>query len=545
MNILSHRMFRWLAPVSIATAFVLWSSWFVSRTSFLINGKRYFSLFDDAMISMRYAWNLTHGNGLVWNAGERVEGYTNLLMTLAMSISNFFFDKTSATLSIQIFGIALMLLIAFLSLKISGRVLRHDMGEYKGLAYALITLGVLSYYPLVYWSLVGMETGLLTMLLLVAVLFTLRYIDERRNFLLYLVAVSLGLAFLTRNDSAIFAILVFTYLSLMTIKSKDAFIKSKPLVLAAFIFAIFVFFQVAFRYIYYGQLLPNTYLLKLSGFPTDLRIVNGIGFILPFFRETFFLVFLASLALVSHFGMRRILLLSILVLATLYQIWNGGDPWNYWRIIAPSMPLIIILAIIAIVEIGASFKGIRMTGKIPKPDVMDLKQFYFGRATLIIISALIVLIPANRRFVGEIIGLVKPYTAQANENNVRRALAISDLTTEDATVGVFWAGSIPYYSGRKAIDFLGKSDDYIASLSPDLSGAIAWKGMVGVPGHSKYDLTYSIQKLKPTYIQNVRWGKQDLSQWVESNYIVVNSNDVILFLLADSGQVKWQKITEN
>ncbi len=33
------------------------------------------------MILMRYAYNLAHGNGLVWNPGERVEGITNPLWT--------------------------------------------------------------------------------------------------------------------------------------------------------------------------------------------------------------------------------------------------------------------------------------------------------------------------------------------------------------------------------------------------------------------------------------------------------------------------------
>jgi len=37
---------------------------------------------DDAFISYRYAWNLLHGNGLVYNPGEPVEGYTNFLWTL-------------------------------------------------------------------------------------------------------------------------------------------------------------------------------------------------------------------------------------------------------------------------------------------------------------------------------------------------------------------------------------------------------------------------------------------------------------------------------
>src|SRR4051794_37699784 len=34
---------------------------------------------DDAYITFRYAANLAHGLGPVWNPGERVEGYTNFL----------------------------------------------------------------------------------------------------------------------------------------------------------------------------------------------------------------------------------------------------------------------------------------------------------------------------------------------------------------------------------------------------------------------------------------------------------------------------------
>ena len=37
---------------------------------------------DDAYISFRYAENLTRVLGLVFNAGERVEGYSNFLWTL-------------------------------------------------------------------------------------------------------------------------------------------------------------------------------------------------------------------------------------------------------------------------------------------------------------------------------------------------------------------------------------------------------------------------------------------------------------------------------
>jgi len=43
------------------------------------------ALFDDAYISFRYAKNLLQGHGLVFNVGERVEGYTNFLWTVLLA----------------------------------------------------------------------------------------------------------------------------------------------------------------------------------------------------------------------------------------------------------------------------------------------------------------------------------------------------------------------------------------------------------------------------------------------------------------------------
>src|SRR5262249_43827913 len=42
-------------------------------------------LVDDAFISFRYALNLARGQGLVFNPGERVEGYTNFLWTVLLA----------------------------------------------------------------------------------------------------------------------------------------------------------------------------------------------------------------------------------------------------------------------------------------------------------------------------------------------------------------------------------------------------------------------------------------------------------------------------
>src|SRR5262249_13137238 len=73
--------------ILLVLVFLTYAALFIYRTSFFINGERYFSLFDDAMVSMRYARNFAAGNGIVWNpGGDRVEGYTNPLWMAYMAL---------------------------------------------------------------------------------------------------------------------------------------------------------------------------------------------------------------------------------------------------------------------------------------------------------------------------------------------------------------------------------------------------------------------------------------------------------------------------
>src|SRR5262249_18062696 len=65
-------------------AYVGWALYYIRRTSVEHEGRRIFTLWDDAMSSMRYAMNFAGGHGLVWNPGERVMGYSNLGVTLLM-----------------------------------------------------------------------------------------------------------------------------------------------------------------------------------------------------------------------------------------------------------------------------------------------------------------------------------------------------------------------------------------------------------------------------------------------------------------------------
>ena len=295
-----------------------------------------------------------------------------------------------------------------------------------------------------------------------------------------------------------------------------------------------------FQYLYYGAILPNTYILKLTGMPLTARVANGLRFVTPFLKTINFMFILSSLEVVFNFQKKKLLLISIVFFAVGYEVYVGGDPWNYWRIMSPSMPFLTMLFVIAV---DATIFALSNTQAfrlffLRKPILPEKYVNKIMTVSLILLGLLL----ANLQFFREILFFDEPYTVVANKRNVNRAIALGQLTTEDATIGVTWAGSTPYYVDRKAIDFLGKSDQHIAKLQPDLSGAVGWLGMNSVPGHNKYDLNYSIKKLRPTYVPSFKYGTQDLSEWAKDKYVRVEYGGVELFLLKDSPYVYWNKI---
>ncbi|MBC7879001.1 MAG: hypothetical protein H7Y59_17655 [Anaerolineales bacterium] len=504
----------------LSTLFVGWALAFIYHSSYVaIDGRLYFNLFDDAMVSMRYAWNFSHGNGLVWNVGERVEGYTNLLMTLMMSIATLLFEKRYAVLAIQLTGIFFMLGTAFFTLKIFQISKISDRVFPRYLLFSAILL----YYPLSYWSLMGMETGMLAFLLSAGAFYSILYVKKLEEKYLWLMSVCFGLAFLTRNDSLLFAVLAFLFLS-QTLKSGRKYIYN--FLSAGLVYSLFVMGQTIFRYIYYGEIVPNTYTLKLVGMPLMERLNNGWGFIQPFLKETSVVLLFAVAGLLLKFSVQKLYLFGFFLVSVIYQIYVGGDPWDYWRIMAPAMPFLFILF----------FKGcIDVLQRFPK--VSHELAFTVLLFALTLGGEFLM----DFRFLREMSFLNYPYKNGSAQKHVNIAIAINALTNENATIGVFWAGTIPYYADRVAIDFLGKSDPYIANLPPDLSGEMGWLGMNSVPGHNKYDLNYSIKELLPTYVQEFEVGSQDLNIWGSEHYVNVKYKGIRLYLLEDSPNVYWTR----
>ena len=566
----------------IVALFVLWALYFIFRTSFIAtDGRRYFTLFDDAMISMRYAWNASHGIGLVFNPGERVEGYTNLLMVGLMTLCTSFLDKSSAVLAIQLSGIPVLLGIATLSL-LHWQELAKGNDVYDRDGFAVVAFfGALAYYPLVYWTLMGMETGLLTLLLMAGSLLSLTYMRTKKLSFMGSSALLFSLAYLARPDSAPVAVMILVWTSVFSRGAIKQRIRTMVFGLA--LYTIFPILQTGFRAIYYESLVPLTYILKATGMPLGFRIQNGVGFTLPFLREARWAYLLACVGVVLGFTRRKALLVLPPLILTAYQVAIGGDAWPYWRLVAPGMPYLILLMLagvdwgLKVVPLAArtiitrvrailnlefsAFPGIpfpylslrvvmvisgfglillglladhirlgypgfglaQLALVVAGGTLLSLVVFSARGAVLVAFSTTFLLLATiNHRFIPEVFFHEVPYKWEANRNHVNVALSILQFTTDDASIGVIQAGIIPYYTSRYAVDFLGKNDPYIANLPINLQGGPAWYGMSSVPGHNKYDLEYSIHQRLPTYVESFGWSSQDLTYVYEAEYVEVS-----------------------
>ncbi|MDH5506085.1 MAG: hypothetical protein OEZ02_02560 [Anaerolineae bacterium] len=541
MRVLKNKSKEEIAIGVIAGLFVVWAIIFILQTSNIgIDGKRYFALFDDAMISMRYGWNLSHGHGLVWNPGEYVEGYSNFLQVLVMALATLVFDKSMAVLAMQIFGMVLILVNAGLILKVADYVFSDIPPQNKAFLKVLAFACALGYYPILYFGLMGMETSLSTLWVLLAVLKAFEYEKTESKAELIQASIYLGLGFLTRPDAGIFAALIYGYVFLGILGAGGKRSGYAALGLGMAVFGLFAGGHTAFRWYYYGELVPNTYLLKMVGMPVGRRIENGWSFT-DLFREQAALVFgIALIDTLFRYERKKLLLLSFFVAMLSYQIWIGGDVWRYWRIMTPAMPFLFLLFIQGV------FTPWRLFAETKFFREYFLKKPLFpwvGKLEMLVTAVVLVgFTIMNTPFRTEIIFWERPYLATWNEKNINLALALNRVLEEDASIGVMAAGTVPYYTDRYAIDLLGKNDKYIAGLPPDISGTISWLGMNSVPGHNKYDLEYSIKVLKPTWLSTSKYGSQDLEAWVKEYYepVLFGPYNQGSWVLKGSDQVCWE-----
>jgi hypothetical protein len=454
----------WIAVLVMGLLQGLYSVGFISRTSFVVEGHRYFCLFDDAMISMRYAANWADGHGFVWNPGERVEGYTTFGWTFVMGLCHLFRLSPSYTcLLVQVLGVPIL----WGCLVGTALLARFCKLSPLSACCAIVLAG--TSYTLIFFTLFGMETGLLTLLVTVALADTVKYISEERGGIRPVLW--FAPAALVRPDALPVMLFVFLFFWFSVKKGR------LRLLIGLIVVVLVVLTHFLWRYHFYGQWLPNTYYLKLTDWPLQYRIAAGI-------KQTSWTVaafglpaLLAAIVAIQDTKRWHLLILGSFTISVIYQVYVGGDAWPLNRFVLPySLGLFVLAA-----------EGINQLAILLINRKTDVLKTAF-RLTLTILC----IVAVNGIHWDHCLLLARPQTTGDNRMNIRCFLAVEKVADPNASVAVRLAGTYPYFSKRLCFDLLGKCDPYIAHLPAHSE--------ISRAGHNKFDYTYSFTAHRPDII---------------------------------------------
>lgn len=448
---------------------------------------------DDAYISFHYARHFAQGNGLVYNVGERVEGYTNFLWVVLIAAAL----KLMPTIDPLLIARALSLLSGagciVLCVWFSARRLRH--GPWLSLTAGLVLAANSSFCA---WSMGGLESTLVSFLWLLTVILLDR--EFRRGAGVFWPALTAGLACLVRADGfVLFAILTVARFCEGWRRGEKWFNRRHFAWCAVFLLVMGPF--VAWRMWYYGEPLPNTAYAKV-GFTVD-QLIRGFRQT-KHFAENYGGALLVPLCLLPWIRRQgepwgRI---ALWVLAgwTAYIFKVGGDGLAWFRFFGFVMPLIAMLAqegLATLIAWASTFS-------------LDIARWRLRAVTTAMAVALAALgAQQSNEVLRHSDPEIHPYHHFDNYFVDRCAAAgrwFKENTPPDAVVASTPAGALAYFSERSVIDMLGLTDRHIARVPIPTAGR-------GRAGHEKGDGAYVLSR-KPDYILigNVAVGRTPLSE---------------------------------
>jgi len=416
---------------------------------------------DDAYISYRYARNWVEGNGLVYNLGERVEGFTNLSWTLLIGLG--------------------------LALGAGAREVAHGLGLASGVGVLIAThslaragvsdsrawlAGVAPWLVLAStafqrWSTAGLETPLFMALVTAALAAVLR----RR---LLLASVVLVLATLTRPEGVLLAGLVFGFALLLDRGPGPR--PWRPMIL----YGVALVALTAFRLLYYGSPLPNTFYAKVGGVPMTWGVLyavdflaNGAALLLP--------PALLALAAPRRWGIAA----AWVAAGFVYVVWIGGDALGHSRLLLPVLPALAAMAVV-----GAARALDRAAG---------LGALALGCLGLCVVWSIYGTVPTSLVALRHpkrerVLHETRRFDAGFEEVGYGKAMVLRQRGERDALVAIGAIGAFGFYSQLPILDILGLVDPEIARSRPD-----AHSPRPALPGHQRWN-TAAVFQRRPKYI---------------------------------------------
>lgn len=396
---------------------------------------------DDAFITFRYAENLATGRGLVFNSGERVEGYSNLLHTLLLAAGRALGASPilGANLLGALAGTALLLLLPPFAAALGASPTRG--------AAAAIALGLTASFQ--GWTSRGLETVPFAALVAGGLLLVVRGLEGMPRASAGGAAL-LGLAAVSRPEGIAYAALAGIAIALCS--GAGAASRALPLLAGPHVG------QLMFRLLYYREWFPNPYHVKLTGRPG--RWQRGLGYVGDFAQSAplLALLMLAALgaALLSRRPARRLVALAAAT-GIAFAASTGGESYPDFRFLVPALPLALLLAAVLLPgrpgdlvalallpAVLASAAGATIPRTLSRVIAPALRGDTTTRAFL-------------ARRAAELVGPV-------DEPMTRMALRLREEVGPEGLLAIADAGRIPFASGLHIVDLAGLMDRRLARL---------------------------------------------------------------------------------
>lgn len=412
-------------------------------------------LSDDSLISLRYVQRFIEGKGLTWNDGHPVEGYSNLLWVLIISLLGK--SGMNLILAARILGIACS--VGTLAVILSYFKTKNIRKEYVFAAvFLLATTPCFSV-----WAIGGLEQPLYILLLTLALTEISKIINDKNKARIYFLALWLGLLAVTRPDGFLFTILTTVFLGFVFRENKKDVIKI--FVVVGLVPALFLLAQLLFRYQFYGELVPNTALVKVK--ITLHHVLRG-GFYI--FKAFFGTLLLSSLGLYflfylvykrkNVFGFYLLLNLAAWIV---YIVTVGGDIFPAFRHYYVILIILVFAIIFGFNEMQFSFKT---------------KSIKAGFIVVLIINPFLQLqIPDNHNAIEE----------RWEFRGMNLGTTLKNTFPKTTLIAVTAAGCIPYASELPTVDMLGLNDYYTPRHPPKNFGT-------GMLAHELGDAGYVLKR---------------------------------------------------
>ena len=323
----------WLLGLAAAAATLGWSLfWFLT---------------DDAFIAFRYASNLLHGWGLVWNPPPfvPVEGYTSFLWVIVLALvwaATGVAPPESANWISLLLGYGSLLQVFRIFRRIS---LPESFQPHRLALLGLALLGTVTNRSFLAWLSSGLETSLFNFLITTWVYLGLAAPRERGAAWVAKTSSVAALLALTRPDGLLFCAATAALVGLDLLAERS---RRWSRILATLPFSL-ALLHLIWRRISYGVWLPNTYYAKVVGaWPA-----SGARYLLSFAIENGLAIWLLLAALALARGWRRpgaaalgplMVCGALAAHAAYYTFVVGGDHFEY-RVYSHLVPLFFVSAV--------------------------------------------------------------------------------------------------------------------------------------------------------------------------------------------------------